>query len=120
MNTEKRARARARRQIMEKRHMMPAMKRILNRINRAQTNYQKEIIKSNFVTYAKAKFSLEGPRGENLIPFRPYKAWEKLYQAYRNYLNNQRSRNNMVTSISPSRVMVGRRNNGQYFIVNNP
>jgi hypothetical protein len=120
MNAEKRARAIARRRIMEKRGLMRAMKKALVNINRVNLNYQKEMIRSNFVVYAKAMFSLEGPHGEDLIPFRTSKAWEKLYQAYRNYLNTKRSSNNMTTSISPSHMMVARRLNGRYFVVNNP
>ena len=117
MNAEKRERAIARRQIMEKRKLIPAMKRALVNLNRPFiSNYQKEMIKSNFVTYARAKFSLEGPRGENLVPFRPYKAWEKFHQAYKNYMNNLNRR----TVTSPSRLALGRRNNGLYFLVNNP
>ena len=120
MNAEKRARAIARRQVMEKRRLMPAMKRALVNLNRPFiSNYQKEMIKSNFVTYARAKFSLEGPRGENLVPFRTYKAWEKLTQAYRNYLNNM-NRRTVTTNASPTRLAAGRRNNGMYFLVNNP
>jgi hypothetical protein len=122
MNAEKRARAIARRQIMEKRRLMPYMKKVLNILNDPDTsNYQKEIAKSNFITYARTKFLLE-PQGQNLVPFRPYKAWEKFYQAYRNYMNNlNRHRNRTVrTNASPSRLAVGRRNNGMYFLVNNP
>lgn len=120
MNAEKRERAIARRQIMERRNLMPAMKRAIVNLNRPFiSNYQKALIKSNFVTYARSKFSLEGPRAENIVPFRTHKAWEKLQQAYRNYLNNM-NRRTVTTSASPSRLAVARRKNGMYFLVNNP
>jgi hypothetical protein len=120
MNAEKRARAIARREIMEKRKLMPLMKRALVNLNSPfLTNYQKERIKTNFIEFAKVKFALEGPRGENLIPFRPYKAWEKLTQAYRNYRNNL-NRRSVTTSVTPTRLAAARRNNGMYFLVNNP
>ena len=120
MNAEKRARAIARRQIMEKRNLMPIMKRALVNLNGPFiSNARKELIKSNFVTLARAKFSLEGPRAQNLVPFRNHKAWEKFHQAYRNYLNNM-NRRTVTTNASPSRLAAGRRNNGMYFLVNNP
>lgn len=120
MNNGKRARAMARRQIMEKRRLMPLMKSVISKLNSPfLTNYQKEMLKSNVVEFAKVKFALEGPRGENLMPFRPHKAWEKLEQAYRNYERNL-NRRHVTTSVSPSRLAVARRNNGMYFLVNNP
>ena len=117
MNAEKRARAIARREIMERRGLMSAMKRAINKINNARNEYYKERIKSNFVTLARAKFSLEGPRGENLVPYRQHKAWEKFKQAYRNHVNNM---NRRAVAASPARLAIARRNNGQYFVVNNP
>lgn len=120
MNADKRARAIARRQIMEKRRLMPVMKKALVNMNSPfLSHYQKEMIKSQLVTYVRAKFSLEGPQGENLIPFRNHKAWEKLTQAYRNYLNNM-NRRTVTTNASPSRLAAGRRNNGMYFLISNP
>jgi len=118
MNAEKRARAIARREIMERRGLMAVMKRAINKINSARNEYDKERIKSNFVTLARAKFSLEGPRGENLVPYRQHKAWEKFRQAYRNHVNNMNRR--VATTTSPERLAVARRNNGRYVLVNNP
>ena len=113
LHINSRARVIARRQVMEKRNLMRPMKRTLELINRASTTADKNSIKKQFVNFARIKFSLEGPRGDDLVPMRTFKAWEKFHQAYRNHLNRR-------VSPSSNRLALGLSPNGRYVLVNNP
>ena len=112
-----RARAIARRQVMEKRNLMSVMKQTLELIRQTPSNVDKNNIKKQFVRFARIKFSLEGPRGDDLVPMRTFKAWEKFHQAYRNYMN---SSNKHLTHKNPNRLALGLTPNGRYVLVNNP